>query len=66
MAAVLVRGWPDVAGATRWIDIDADPQLAQRYGRRIPVLVFGGEVLCELEPDIARLTHSFGKPRLPI
>lgn len=66
MAAVLLRGWPDVARSLRWVDIDRDAQLAERYGRRVPVLALDGRILCELEPDLPSLTRSFGTPRLPI
>jgi predicted thioredoxin/glutaredoxin len=35
------------------LDVDADPQARQRYGHKVPVLLFGGELVCHghLEPD---------------
>ncbi len=33
------------------IDIDNDLELKQRYGARVPVLVFGNTEICELKPD---------------
>ncbi|MGR9089928.1 MAG: glutaredoxin family protein [Gammaproteobacteria bacterium] len=29
------------------VDVDADPELAERYGLRVPVLVAGTEEICE-------------------
>jgi hypothetical protein len=66
MAAVLLRGWPDVAQAMRWVDIDSSPQLTECYRLRIPVLEKAGEVVCELEADLERLSRCFGNPRLPV
>lgn len=66
LAAVLLRGWPDVAATVHWVDIDGAPHLSERYGLRLPVLERGGELICELEPDLVQLTRSFGNPRLPV
>ena len=45
----LVRGELDL----RYVDVDADPELARRYGHRIPVLSLGERELCEgrVEPE---------------
>jgi len=37
------------------IDIDGDPELERRYGRRLPVLLADGEFLCEYRLDRERL-----------
>lgn len=37
------------------VDVDSDPALARRYGTRIPVLLAGEELLCELRVDPGRL-----------
>ena len=66
MAAILLRGWPDVAQRLHWVDIDRSPPLTERYGLRIPVLEQAGEVVCELEADLGQLSRYFGKPRLPV
>lgn len=66
MAAILLRGWPEVAQTMRWVDIDGSPQLIDSYGPRIPVLEKAGEAVCELEADLGRLSRCFGKPRLPV
>jgi len=43
------------------VDVDADPALAARYGRRVPVLVRrdGGEI-CEGRADAAVLRARLG------
>ena len=35
------------------LDVDADPTSQARYGHKIPVLLFGGELVCHghLDPD---------------
>jgi hypothetical protein len=35
------------------LDVDADPSTQVRYGHKIPVLLFGGELVCHgrLDPD---------------
>jgi hypothetical protein len=35
------------------LDVDADPAARTRYGHKIPVLLFAGELVCHghLEPD---------------
>jgi predicted thioredoxin/glutaredoxin len=35
------------------LDVDADPATQMRYGHKIPVLLFAGELVCHgrLEPD---------------
>jgi Glutaredoxin-like domain (DUF836) len=50
------RGFPvDV------VDIDRDPALQARYGHKIPVLLFAGELLCHghLDPEEVDKTLSF-------
>ena len=37
------------------VDVDGDPELAIRYGLRVPVLAAGPDVLCEGVLDAARL-----------
>jgi hypothetical protein len=38
------------------VDVDGDPDLATRYGLRVPVLAVGADVLCEgvLDPERLR------------
>ena len=44
------------------VDVDADPELAERYGSRVPVLVAGGEEICEGHCEPA-LIEAFLKNR---
>ncbi|MFO1407224.1 MAG: glutaredoxin family protein [Steroidobacteraceae bacterium] len=37
------------------LDVDRDPDLAMRYGSRVPVLASGGAVICEGRYDRARV-----------
>lgn len=40
------------------VEIDDDPALVQRFGRDIPVLCLGGEVLCKHFLDTDRLAGA--------
>jgi hypothetical protein len=37
------------------VDIDQDPQLARKYGQRIPVLLADGEFVCAYRLDEGRV-----------
>jgi predicted thioredoxin/glutaredoxin len=37
------------------VDVDADPQLARRYGLHVPVLLLDGTVVCRHRLDAAEL-----------
>jgi len=52
------------------VDVDQDPELARRYGTRVPVLAIGGRVAfegkltaAELERDFARLAAEWERAR---
>ena len=38
------------------VDVDLDPELRARYGHKIPVLLFAGELVCHgrLDPEEVR------------
>jgi hypothetical protein len=40
------------------VDVDSLPELAERYGLRVPVLTYGDEVICESFLDPERL-HAY-------
>ncbi len=42
------------------IDVDRDPELASRYGLRVPVLVIDEEEICHFHLDAARLDRVLG------
>lgn len=44
----------------RVLDVDRDTDLAVRFGLRVPVLEFEGEVLCEAVYDGARVRQALG------
>lgn len=66
LAAVLYHGWPDEAAAMEWRDVDQQADWKARFGLRIPVLVAGDDVVCELQPDMVRLEQYFGTLRNPL
>lgn len=43
-----------------WVDVDGDPELARRYGTRVPVLEHEGAEICHHFLDEARLRARFG------
>lgn len=46
---------PQALGALQVVDIEQDPELERRYGRRIPVLLADGEFVCDYRLDRARV-----------
>ena len=48
------------------LDIDADAELTNRYGERVPVLILGspadGIELCHYTLDIAAVERALGRP----
>jgi hypothetical protein len=66
MAAFLFRHWPEVGERMVWVDVDADPVLAGRYGSDVPVLVCDGEVVCRHAADPEDMRRYFGEPAYPV
>lgn len=66
LASLLHRGWPRVAGQLKWSDVDSRREWRERYGSRVPALVCGDEVVCELLPDRERIQEYFGPPENPL
>ena len=44
------------------VDVDGDPELARRYGQRIPVLCIDDEVVCAYRLDVARVRDRLELP----
>jgi len=44
--------------AVALVDVDADPDLATRFGLRVPVLEVAGEIVCEARYDPARVRQA--------
>lgn len=60
LAAVLYRGWPAQAALMDWRNVDQRPDWRERHGAAVPVLMLGDEVICQLRPDVARISRYFG------
>jgi hypothetical protein len=48
------------------IDIDADPALNARYGHKIPVLLFAGELVCHGRLDAEEVHKALAYHRRPV
>jgi len=44
------------------IDVDSDPQLHERFGLRVPVLMIDDEEICAGHLDIESAAHKLGNP----
>ena len=49
--------------AVEMVDIDSDPQLAARYGHKVPVLVGGDEEICHYFLDEPQLAEYLSRSR---
>ena len=63
----------DLAGlptAAAWpidvIDVDRDPTTRQRYGHKIPVLLFAGELVCHGRLDPEEVHKALAHRRRPV
>jgi hypothetical protein len=48
------------------VDVDSDPQARARYGHKIPVLMFAGELLCHGRLDAEEVDKSLTHHRRPV
>ena len=48
------------------LDVDADPAARARYGHKIPVLLFAGELICHGHLDIEELHKTLAHHRRPV
>jgi hypothetical protein len=48
------------------LDVDADPAAATRYGHKIPVLLFAGELVCHGHLDPEELHKALAYHRRPV
>ncbi|HEX7115011.1 MAG TPA: glutaredoxin family protein [Steroidobacter sp.] len=46
---------PEAARQVQVIDVDSDPELARRYGSKVPVLMADGEFVCAWRLDEQRV-----------
>ena len=61
MKSELERGLRDEAWQLAEVDIAADPQLEERYGRSIPVLHIGGRLAFKGRLEAAELRKKFAR-----
>jgi len=63
MAAALEELAQQMGFTYQAVDVDADPALAARYGKLVPVLALGEEVLCHyfLDPEVLRRRLAAGQ-----
>ena len=66
LASVLYRGWPEQAEMIEWRDVDSSADWRDRYGARVPVLMRGQQLICELRADPRGLADCFGEPVNPL
>ena len=66
MAAVLRRQWPDLFARLQWRNVDSDPAWQASYGRLIPALVLGQELVCNYVVSPERITACFGGALNPV
>ena len=48
------------------LDVDADPAAATRYGHKIPVLLFAGELVCHGHLDTEEVHKALAYHRRPV
>jgi hypothetical protein len=48
------------------LDVDADPALKVRYGHKIPVLLFDGELVCHGRLDAEEVDKALAYHRRPV
>ena len=48
------------------LDVDADPKAKVRYGHKIPVLLFAGELVCHGHLDAAEVHKALVYHRRPV
>jgi hypothetical protein len=48
------------------VDVDLDPQARARYGHKIPVLIFAGELLCHGRLDAQEVDKTLAHHRRPV
>jgi hypothetical protein len=44
------------------VDVDSDPELARRFGIKVPVLLFDGSVICHYTLNSNELLRLIGRP----
>jgi Glutaredoxin-like domain (DUF836) len=48
------------------VDVDLEPEARARYGHKIPVLIFAGELLCHGRLDAEEVDKTLAHHRRPV
>ncbi len=48
------------------VDVDSDPDARRRYGHKIPVLLFAGELVCHGRLDVQEVHKALALGRRPV
>ncbi len=48
------------------VDVDSDPAARMRYGHKIPVLFFAGELVCHGHLDVEEVHKALAHHRRPV
>ncbi|MDP9064336.1 MAG: glutaredoxin family protein [Pseudomonadota bacterium] len=48
------------------VDVDSDPDARRRYGHKIPVLLFAGELVCHGCLDVQEVHKALALGRRPV
>jgi glutaredoxin len=63
MEAVITPIATEFGFSIRYVDVDADPALDERYGARIPVLALGAEEIAQFHADPATVREYLAQIR---
>lgn len=62
-----LQALPEARGcAVDVMDVDADPSARARYGHKIPVLLFAGELVCHGRLDVEEVHKALAHHRRPV
>ena len=62
-----LRLLPDAQGVPiDIVDVDADPDARRRFGHKIPVLLYGGELICHGRLDAEEVHKTLAHHRRPV
>ena len=60
MVSILAEWQEELGIAVERIDIDGSPELSDRYGAKVPVLMYGSREICHYFLDLDALRRSLG------
>lgn len=66
LVSKLYRGWPDLLDQFEWRNVDDREDWREAYGLQVPVLIYQGQQLSALVPDLSAVQQRFGAPLIPL